>query len=99
MSDNTTGGGRFPAMGQVTMYGAPGVEWVPEREFVPLVPSAPPSEAFDRIAKAMLVGKRKLRVSAARDADGGIRVKVTLDGVLVSESLTPGASITVEADV
>lgn len=88
---------RQPFSGMVVHYGAPSMPdqepWSPS---VPL-PSAPlPDHVIDRLAGISY--KRRLRISAAREGDG-VRVKVTIDGVLVSETLTPGASVTVEADV
>lgn len=99
---------RQPFGGMVVHYGAPAM---PAEPWVPRV--APPSDGvgtgigtdavrilpqpiLDRLAG--LPSTRRLVVSA-RVEDGGVRVKVTVDGVLVSESLTPGSSLTVEADV
>lgn len=44
--------------------------------------------------------KRKLRVSSRRDEDGQLRVKVHLDGVLLSEVAGHGdGTVTVEVEV
>ena len=77
---------RLPNMGMTMAYGTPGM----------IVESPPIAPGYSFVVPPP--EKRRLRVSAAIE-DGGVRVKVTLDGALVSETLTPGASLTVEADV
>lgn len=105
--------GRYPGMGNVIMYGAPGVgDWHPipgqvEVQPVPVVGTWPwplsTTPSAEDIAKAIReqleqAPKKCLRISTAHEG-GGLRVKVTLDGVMISESFTPGNALVVESDV
>lgn len=82
--------------GGVVMYGAPGVPgWPKTVPTVPVYPVGPaypaPADSAGRILDFIGTPKRSVVVSA-RKTKRGLAIKVTVDGVLVSETLADGAS-------
>jgi len=100
-------------MGPTVMYGGAPFPYQPQTPVTPYVPPIVPvypespntigtKITLDPRTQAMADAdtKRRLRVTTLKGDDGEIRLKVYLDGVLVSESITDGGStLTVETDI
>jgi len=85
------------------MYGGPPMPWdapttapaIPQQQVFPFL-TVPNGVRFvvDPVAK------KRIRVTSKKDDDGSLRLKVYVDGVLISEAITDGGTtVTIETEI